>query len=85
MSTIASTTTNTPPPFKTVTKIVTFYSDGTFTEYTPAPTPPNPFTVPYQPYTNPYPWWQGPVSYGKAGDPIPCSAGWGVPTDGKSE
>jgi hypothetical protein len=56
---------------KTITKIVTFYSDGTFTEYTPSPgvmpptyPQPNPLTVPYVgPY--PYaPYWQNPVTYG---------------------
>ena len=65
-----TTTTNTPQftTPKTVSKIVTFYTDGTFSEYVPAPMPqsypyPNPLTVPY-PAPNPYPWWQSPVSYG---------------------
>jgi hypothetical protein len=87
-------TTNTSIPLgmpKVVTKIVTFYSDGTFTEYTPAPTPPNPFTVPYSPPYNH--WWNGPVS--RAGDhTLECrnmnnSQMYGVPTgmnvEGKSE
>lgn len=47
---------------KKITKIVTFYDDGTFTEFTPSPgyTP----SVPYQqPYIAPYPWpnpWYSP-------------------------
>ena len=79
--TTTTNTSNIPTP-KVVTKIVTFYSDGTFSEYSPAlpapsPMPINPYIVPYQP------WWQGPVSY--SGQPIPCSQGWGVPTEGKTE
>ena len=51
---------------KTITKIVTFYSDGTFSEHIP-----NPYNQwnPYTPHTNP-PWWHGPVSNSQM---------WGVP------
>lgn len=47
-----------PNTSKTITKVVTFYSDGTFTEYTPSPyIPQNPYTVPY-PQPAPYnPFW----------------------------
>lgn len=51
---------------KTITKIVTFYSDGTFTEFSPSPYMPNPYTVPYQPlgpYVGPYPPPYGPAWY----------------------
>lgn len=58
---------NTP---KTITKIVTFYSDGTFTEFTPSPYMPNPYAVPYPPqpvplgpYVGPYPPPYGPAWY----------------------
>ena len=58
---------------KTITKIVTFYSDGTFSEFIPSPYNQwNPFTVPYQPY----PYWQQQVF---------CGNGmWGVANAGKS-
>ena len=53
---------------KTITKIVTFYSDGTFTESFPSPYPQ---WNPYSPHIAPYqPWWQGPVSNSQM---------WGVP------
>lgn len=50
---------------KKITKIVTFYDDGTFTEFTPSPgyTPSVPYQQPYQPYIAPYPWpnpWYSP-------------------------
>ena len=52
---------------KVVSKIVTFYTDGTFTEYVPAPMPQTyPPVYPYQP------WWQGPVSNSQC---------WGMPTN----
>ena len=56
---------------KTITKIVTFYSDGTFSEFVPSPYNQwNPYTVPYQPHY-PYPYWQQQVF---------CGNGmWGVP------
>ena len=68
---------------KTITKIVTFYSDGTFSESFPSPYPQwNPYTVPYTPPPSPYPmvpgnpWWQQQVF---------CGNGmWGVPNAGKS-
>ena len=69
-----TTTTNTPhlTTAKVVSKIVTFYTDGTFTEYVPAPMPQTyPPVYPYQP------WWQGPVSNSQM---------WGVANAGvKSE
>ena len=68
MSAIANTTYNSislGQP-KTITKIVTFYSDGTFTESFPSPYPQ---WNPYSPHINP-PWWQGPVSNSQM---------WGVP------
>lgn len=63
-----TTTTNTTNPIKTITKIVTFYSDGTFTEYTPSPgmmPPVNPYPIVNPPWHQhpPYPWWQNPVVY----------------------
>jgi len=80
-----TTTANTPsynnngyPNQKTITKIVTFYSDGTFSEFVPSPYNQwNPFTVPYQPHY-PYPYWQQQVF---------CGNGmWGVANAGvKSE
>lgn len=72
------TTTNNTNPIKTITKIVTFYSDGTFSEFSPSPGVmppvypyPNPLTVPYQ-YHPPYPWFQNPVTYcgGYGGAPV---------------
>ena len=78
-----TTTTNTPNPIKTITKIVTFYSDGTFSEFSPSPGVmppvypyPNPLTVPYQPWQQhpPYPWWQNPVTYcGGWGGGVPAT------------
>lgn len=41
-------------PVKQISKIVTFYTDGTFTEFTPSPylpTTPSPY-----PYSAPYTW-----------------------------
>ena len=66
MTTIANTTYNTATAGqpKTITKIVTFYSDGTFSEFVPSPYNQwNPFTVPYQPHY-PYPYWQQQVFCG---------------------
>lgn len=52
---------------RTITKIVTFYSDGTFFEYSPSPyIPQNPYVVPHQPlgpYVGPYPPPYGPAWY----------------------
>ena len=70
-------TTNTVP-IRTVTKIVTFYSDGTFSEHTPAPMP---FTVAPAPHT--YPWWQGPISGTIDGNPN--SKFYGVPNTSESK
>jgi hypothetical protein len=60
------TTTNAAGSIKAITKIVTFYSDGTFSEYTPSPgslppiTNPGPYVgPPMNPITPwPAPWWQ---------------------------
>ena len=73
MSAIANTSYNTATAGqpKTITKIVTFYSDGTFSEFVPSPYNQwNPFTVPYTPPPSPYPmvpgnpWWQQQVFCG---------------------
>lgn len=87
-----TTTTNTTG-IKAITKIVTFYSDGTFSEYTPSPGVmpptypyPNPLTVPYQQHP-PYPWWQNPICYSSGGYPAPAgnSQMWGSPTSETKE
>ena len=85
MTTIANTTYNTATAGqpKTITKIVTFYSDGTFSESFPNPYPQwNPYTVPYTPPPSPYPmvpgnpWWQQQVF---------CGNGmYGVPNTGNT-
>ena len=50
---------------KTITKIVTFYSDGTFSEFVPSPYNQwNPYTVPYQPHYPYAPYWQQQVFCG---------------------
>ena len=55
---------NRAPSNKTITKVITFYSDGTFTEYTPSPyLPQNPQPVPLGPYVGPYPPPYGPAWY----------------------
>ena len=54
---------------KKITKIVTFYDDGTFTESTPSPgyMPTQPYIPPAplvpNPYTWPQPYWPNPPLY----------------------
>lgn len=43
-------------PIKQISKIVTFYTDGTFTEFTPSPYMPTPYPQPYPSYPAPYTW-----------------------------
>jgi hypothetical protein len=75
------TTSTNAGSIKAITKIVTFYSDGTFSEYTPSPgslppiTNPGPYVgPPMNPITPwPAPWWQNPISYGHNGQSINCA------------
>ena len=55
-------------PVKQISKIVTFYTDGTFTEFSPSP------YMPTVPYPHPYPGYTWPNNWPTYPNTIMCSA-----------